>query len=431
MSHTPSDDSVNSTPAPDGGRKPHPAESGRPSLPETAEPPPAKGPDAGERPAPAKARLTAEERGAIIGKVVNERMPQAFAAGQLGLTVRQVQRMASSFKRCGEPGLVHGLAGRPSNNSRLDKARGEAVNLIKNLYAGAGPTLGAEVLAARHGIDVSRETLRRWLMEDGAWEPGRPDAVIRRRRTRMGAAGELVQIDTSEHPWLALRPELVLQLICSKDDATGEIFCRFYETDSTMTNMDFPRRHFSRHGRPVAFHVDRASHFHFNPPRKGPRKPGPPPETQIGRALRELDIKLIKAGSPQAKGRIEREFGTLQDRLCKLMLWDKVGTLREANEYLEQGFLDKHNKRFMVKPKYSFNLNRPLTGFDLDAILSVQETRVVGKDHVVNFSTKKYQLLVDDNGPNLAGKTVTVEERLNGNLKFRYAGKYYNYGIKS
>jgi hypothetical protein len=240
-------------------------------------------------------------------------------------------------------------------------------------------------------------------------------------------------VDTSEHLWGPPIGRNIF-LIAAKDDATSSVFCRFYPTDSTMTNMDFIRRYIEVHGRPIEIYLDKASHFKVNPNIANPPKEKPLTvedkefKTQIERAMRELDIKMTHAHSPEGKGRIEREFGTLQGRLAKVLVYDKINTLDEANEYLEY-FLPGHNKRFMVVPAQGFNVHRPKAGFDLDAILSIQHTRTVSNDHVVRFENTHYQLLVSDSGPNLRRKVVTVEKRINGTIKIRYGGKYYNYAI--
>lgn len=362
----------------------------------------------------------------VINKVIHEKMPQVFAAKQLDVSVRQVQRMVQRYREHGPDGLRHRLKGRPSNNRRLIRVKEEAVNLIKNVYVGAGPTYGAEMLEKRHNIIVSPETLRQWCIEANLWEPCKKGAINRRRRERKSCLGELIQMDTCDHRWLEPVPEK-LYLIASKDDASNMVFARFYTSDSTATNMDFMKRYIEHYGRPLAFYIDRASHFIVNP-KKDKKVFTKEFETQIQRAMKELDVDLIHAGSAQAKGRIEREFRTLQDRLLKVMKWDNIKTLEEANEYLKS-FLPEHNKRFMVNPKQPWNLHRPSTGFDLDSIFSIQETRKVSNDNVVRFDNKFYQLLVGSEGPSLRGKDALIEVRLNGNIKIRYGGKYYNYHI--
>jgi transposase len=364
----------------------------------------------------------------IIQRVVNEKMPQSFAGKQLGVSVRQIQRMVATYRLKGKEGLRHQLIGRPSNNSRLTPVKQEVLTLIRNVYPGAGPTLGSEMLMTRHNIRVSAETLRGWLIADGIWEPGHRHMTLRRRRQRKPCLGEMARMDTSMHRWLD-NLDHDLYLIASKDDATSTVFARFYEADSTATNMDFMKRYIMAFGRPLSFYLDRASHFKHNVPRKENQAEHKEFTTQIQRAMGELDIEIKFARSPEGKGRIEREFRTLQDRLLKLMRWDNVRSLEEANAYLET-FLPKHNERFMVEPAHAWNLHRPGKGFDLDAIFSVQVIRKVSNDNVVRFDNVHYQLLVDKDDTNLRGKWITVEQRLNGNIKFRYAGKYYNYRIK-
>jgi transposase len=383
------------------------------------------------------------ERASIIKKVVTDHMPQAYAAKLLGVSVRQVQRLAQTYREEGKEGMVHKLIGQPSNNKRLASVKEEAVELIRNVYPSAGPTLGAEMLAERHNIVVSKETMRRWLIEGDLWVAGNIHSTIRRRRTRRASPGDLIQLDTSMHQWFH-GDDSYQYLIASKDDATGRVFARFYPTDSTQTNMDFMKRYIQLFGFPVSFYLDHASHFSVNL-RKAAKAENQKVAntenrmeskaewkqftTQIQRACKELDIKLTFAGSPEAKGRIEREYRTLQDRLVKLMRWDNILTMDEGNDYLES-FLEKHNNRFMVKPAYDWNLHRSPEGFDLDAIFSIQETRIVGPDNVVRYDTINYQLLIEKDGPNLRGKKITVELRLNGSIKFRFGGKYYSYRIK-
>ena len=418
QANPPPADAADSSRSPPEVAHPHPygADSNQPPQTESPSPPISD-----------EAQKKLEQRIEVIGRVVLEKLPQKAAALLLNTSLRQVQRLAKNYKLHGPQGLIHGLTGKPSNNSRLLAAKKEAVEIVRTHYPGAGPTLAAEMLRDRHGFFASKETVRKMLTENDLWEPGGNGQKIRRRRQRKYAFGEMVQIDTSVHHWLLRSPDLMLYLHVAKDDATGCVFAWFFKTDSSETNLEFINLYIQKYGRPAAFYTDRASHFVVNPA-KSSKMDDNEPETQIQRALRELDIQLILARSAPSKGRVEREHRTLQDRLVKLMDWDNVTTIEEANAYLQE-FLVKHNAKFMKTPAYSFDLHRPKAGFDLDAILSVQESRKVSPDNVVRYDNKFYQLLIGDNGMTLRGKTVIVERRTNGTVKIRCAGKYYNYAI--
>jgi len=232
-------------------------------------------------------------------------------------------------------------------------------------------------------------------------------------------------MDTSEHAWFEGRGEREPVLISMIDDAASRVVLRFFDSDSTETNMRMLRGYVRKFGRPRALYADKASHFKVNrPPDIEEQLAGREAETQIARALRELDIEYIPAHSPQAKGRVERGFGTLQDRLVKELRLRGISTIEAANEYLEREFIPDYNRRFAVKPASLADAHRPTKGYDLDAILSYQETRVVQNDYTIRYCGTVYQLLPSAVRPGLRRGKVTVQVRLDGTLRLWFRGEY-------
>jgi transposase len=356
----------------------------------------------------------------IMHGVLSGGHTQAEAARLLRLSTRQVRRLQRKLETHGDQALVHGLRGQPSNH-RCDAALRQAVlKAYRRDYADFGPTLASEKLAER-GLVVSPQTLRRWLLEEGLWQRRRRRDPHRSRRPRRACFGELVQMDASVHDWLEGRGE-ALVLISMIDDATNRIVASFYPAGTTVTHLELLGRWLRRYGRPLALYTDR--HSIFEPQDKG-RAVGEG-ETQFGRALRELDIELIRAHSPQAKGRIERSFGTAQDRWVKEMRLAGATTVAEANTVLER-LLPVHNRRFGKAARQTQDAHRPLgAGHNLAAILSVQEERKVANDYTVRFHNRFYQLLPPVY-PGERGGKVVLEERLDGSLAIRFGGHYLKY----
>src|SRR5713226_23071 len=265
---------------------------------------------------------TDRDRLVTLRKAKKKLITQREAAEELGLSIRQVKRLLYALKKRGDKAVIHGLRDKPSNRRIQESIEREAVQILSaEVYQGFGPTLAAEYLRDKHQIEASKETVRKWMMAGKLWRAQKEKVkqvhVWRPRRSRFG---ELVQWDTSEHDWLEGRGEK-LYLIHMIDDATSELLARFVRHDSTEQNMRVLWTYLERHGRPVAFYTDKASLFRTTPKiardeKLVPRDERQPlPLTQIGRALRELGIVWIPAHSPQAKGRVERSFGTAQDRL--------------------------------------------------------------------------------------------------------------------
>jgi hypothetical protein len=309
--------------------------------------------------------------------------------------------------------------------------REKAVKLVQGEYRDFGPTLAAEYLAEKHRLRVSKETLRQWMLAAGLWRRKRRRVEeVHVWRSRRARCGELVQWDSSEHGWLEERgPKLAL--VAMMDDATSRALARFVEHDTSEENLRLLGTYLERWGRPVEFYTDKDSMFTVNrPARHAPDEAWTEELTQIGRALQEVGIGWIPAHSPQAKGRIERFFGTAQDRLVKGLRKAGVRTLREANRYLEQEYLPRWNRRFTVAPANPTEAHRPLgKEHDLAAILSHVESRVVANDYTLRYHKKIYQIVRADIRPGLRGATVRMEERLDQNVWVRFRDRYLTVSV--
>src|ERR1700692_2064831 len=320
------------------------------------------------------------DRLVTLRKAKKRLITQRQAAEELKLSVRQVKRLVYALKKRGDKAVIHGLRGKPSSQRIAKTVEEEAMQILSaDLYQGFGPTLASEYLADKHDIEVSKETVRQWMIGAKLWRGQKQKVnavhVWRPRRSRFG---ELVQWDTSEHDWLEGRGEK-LYLIAMIDDATSRLFARFVRHDSTEENMKLLWSYVEKFGRPLLFYTDKASLFQNTEKRKRD-EPGVDkdaaemPPTQIGRALRELGIAWTEAHSPQAKGRVERNFGTAQDRLVKGMRVAGVKTMEHANEYLHSDYLAWWERELTVEAAHADDAHRALEkGQNLAASLSYAE----------------------------------------------------------
>jgi transposase len=357
---------------------------------------------------------------------------QRQAAEEIGQSERHVRRLLNRLKGKGDAALVHALRGRRSNRKLDEKTKQKALEILsRDVYRGFGPTLAAEYLANEHDIQAGRETVRTWMIEGKLWRASRQRVdKIHPWRPRRSRAGEMVQWDTSEHAWLEDRgPKLYL--ISMIDDASSRLHARFVLHDSTEENMRLVWSYVERHGRPVSYYTDKAGLFQTAPKTaryatdlpRDERHPLPP--TQIGRALRELDIVWIGAHSPQAKGRVERSFQTAQDRLVKGLRVAGAKTLEQANAYLEAEFLVWWNNTIAVIPASSDDAHRPLgKEHSLAASLSYVEPRQVSSGHTIQFDNQTYQIARSDVRAGMRGAEVRVEVRLDASMAVRFGKRY-------
>lgn len=371
--------------------------------------------------------MTQKERDGLflLRQAGKGQMRQRQAAERLGVTERWVRELVRRWRQQGDRVVVHGLRGRPSGRKIAAGVERKAMGIVKREYDDFGPTLAAEYLAQGHGIEVSRETLRQWMMRARIWKRRRrrvEQVHIWRQRRR--CFGELVQWDTSDHDWLEGRGPR-LYYIAMIDDATSRVLAGFAEQDSTHENMRLLWAYLLRLGRPLDYYSDRDSMFYTSRQKRDGELETEPEKTQIGRALEELGIGWIGARSPQAKGRIERHFETAQDRLVKGLRKAAVSTLQGANQYLQRCFLPWVNEHLTQRPAHPVDAHRPLgQQHDLAAILSRVEQRVVGNDYTIRLNGCLYQIARPDIRAGLRGAAVRVEQRLDGTLAVRFQQRY-------
>lgn len=363
------------------------------------------------------------DRLVVLKKAQKKLIKQLQAAKELDISPRQVRRLLRRLREQGDAAVVHALRGRQSNRRLGEETRQKIVQFLsQEVYRDFGPTLAAEYLRKKHGVKVGREALRQIMVAAGLWRARKERTeAVHEWRPRRSCRGELVQWDTSDHAWLEDRGPR-LYLIHMIDDATSELMARFVTSDSTAENMRLLWTYVAKNGRPLAFYTDKASHFQTTPKTsrhlsRVERDPKELPPTQIGRGLRELGIGWIAAHSPQAKGRVERSFGTAQDRLVKGMRVSGVRTLEEANRYLVEDFLPWWNQHLVVVPANPTDAHRPLGAeHNLASALSHVEARQVASDYTIRCDGKMYQIARAGIVAGLRGSNVRVEWRLDGSL---------------
>jgi transposase len=351
----------------------------------------------------------------------SRQITQAKAAERMQVSERWVRKLLARKKREGDRVVIHGLRGGRSNRQLPGRLRKRVLGLVRREYRDFGPTLIAEYLAQVHGLSVGKETVRKWMIGEELWKPKRARVGrVHTWRARRESPGELVQWDTSVHAWLENRGPAKMYLVAMIDDATNTLYARFVEADTTEQNMRVLWGYLERYGRPQAVYTDKAGMFQPTLARGWKTEdPGEKAETQIGRALRELGIEWIAAHSPQAKGRVERCYGTLQDRLVKALRKAGVRTMEAANAYLEQVFLPMWNQRFVHAPANTANGHRSLEKLELSSILSVVEARRIDNDHTVPWRGVKWQIPREEIRPGMRGSRVRVEQRLDGSMVAR------------
>ena len=347
----------------------------------------------------------------VIHKVIEGSLTQVRAAEIISLSERQMRRIVRRIGEEGDKGIQHRSRGQESNRKASKGLAERVVRLYREKYQGFGPTLMAEKLRELEGIGVSKESVRRWLIEAGQWQKRRKVRTHRQWRERKSCFGEMLQLDGSHHDWFEGRRGKCV-LMGYIDDGTNRVYGRFYEYEGTIPAMDSFKRYIRKYGIPMSIYMDKHTTY------KSPAEPsiedelnGTEPLSEFGRALTELEVKSIHAHSPQAKGRIERLFKTLQDRLVKEMTLKGITTIEEANRHLE-GYLAVHNKRFAVKAREKEDLHREIPkGLNLDKILCIRTVRALRNDFTVAHNRKLYQI-----EKSIRSKEVTVQERINGSI---------------
>jgi transposase len=347
-------------------------------------------------------------------------MSQKEAGRMLGLSTRQIKRLLKRYRQQGAAGLVSKHRGRKANNRLSEDLKRKALNLLKTKYLGFGPTLAHEKLVEKDKLKLSDESVRKLMIAEGLWKARKAKkVVVHQLRERRACFGELVQIDGSLHDWFEGRAERCTLLVFI-DDATGKLLqLRFVECESFFSYAQAAEEYFRQYGKPIAFYSDKHGIFRVNVPSTGSGAA----LTQFGRAMQELDIQIICANTPQAKGRVERVIQTLQDRLPKEMRLRNFRSWEAGNAYLPE-FVEDFNTRFAEEPRSDVNAHRPLTPKDdLTRILTWQETRSLSKNLTLQFYKTVYQIQSKRPSYALRNAHVTVCLNANDEISILYNGK--------
>ena len=365
----------------------------------------------------------------IIKKVINKELNGSEAAELLNLTTRHIRRLKKKVNKNGIKALIHGNRGKAGNRGVPGKEKKIIANLIKQKYADFGPTLATEKLAELDKIKRSRGAIRSIMIAEEIWKPSpKKKETHREWRQRKSGPGELVQYDGSYEHWFEDRGKEAC-LLASIDDADSEVWARFAEHEGVEPTFRFWRDYIGRFGKPNAIYIDKFSTYSMN---HKLAKENPDTLTQFERAMKELNIGIIHAHSPQAKGRVEKLFKTLQDRLIKELRLAGISTIKEANEFLEKVFLPKFNSMFRLEPRSNANLHKKLNEQEkkkLDSIFSRQYERVVRNDFTVNHKKNCYQLEKIQPVTICKRDKITIEERMDQTITIRLRGKYLNYRL--
>ncbi len=362
----------------------------------------------------------------VMQRLAEKRMSQKEAGRILDLSTRQIKRLLRAYRQHGAASLVSKHRGRKANNRLAEEVKRKALNLLKTKYQGFGPTLAHEKLVEKDKLQLSDESVRKLMIAEGLWKPRKAKKVtVHPLRERRACFGELVQIDGSPHDWFEGRAEPCVLLVFI-DDATGRLVqLLFVESESFFSYCQAAEGYFQQSGKPVAFYSDKHGIFRVNVPSAGSRTN----LTQFGRAMQELEIQIICANSPQAKGRVERVIQTLQDRLPKEMRLRNIRTHTAGNAYLPE-FIQDFNQRFAEPPRSSVDLHRPLAPKeDLARIFAWQEPRILSKNLTLQFHKTVYQIQTERSTYTLRNAQVLVCLTAQGELTILYNGKTLPYTV--
>ena len=349
------------------------------------------------------------ERLKVLTDVTEKRISQKIAGKRLSLSSRQIRRLIKRFKTQGAKGLTNKHRNTVSNRKLSGEVRLKVLELYKENYPDFGPTLFCEKLFELHGIKLSDETVRKLLLKEGLRQRERKTKLRKQLRERKPCFGEMLQLDGSHHDWFEKRRDKAV-LMSFIDDATGMVYARFYEYEGTIPAMSLLKQYTSEYGLPMSIYSDRHTTYKSTDKNKDAL-------SQFGRALEELGIELIHANTPQAKGRVERLFGTLQDRLVKEMRLRNIKDIETANNFLKE-YLPVFNSKFNVIPFDNTDVNIKIDKtVNLDDYLCIKEQRTVKNDNTISYNSKLYQL-----EPGIRAKRVIVEERIDGSMSIKYNG---------
>lgn len=367
------------------------------------------------------------ERYDIIQELIRGEINGTEAGKKLNLSTRQIRRIKVKVDAKGMQGLAHGNRGRPSNRKLSEQKINKMKKIVEEKYVDFKPSFAAEKLNKKHKITIGREKLRLLMIDWRLWQPKprKENKQFRKWRERKENFGEMVQFDGSYHDWLENGKKLCL--LAGIDDATSQMLeAIFDKSEGVKPVFNYWKKYLLKLGKPAAIYVDRHSTYHQN---QKSVLGDPRHWTQFNRAMNDLGIKLITAHSPQAKGRIERLFGTLQDRLVKEMRLEKIKTVDKANQYLEK-YPTKHNAQFSVVAHGKKNFHRKLSQRELnnlDRIFSLQNYRRVNNDFTIKYKNRWFQLLEAQPTLVLRKDKVLIEERLDSTLYVSLREKYLDF----
>lgn len=368
--------------------------------------------------------MSAKERRrkSVFDEVLAGRLTLRSASERLGLSYRQCRRSYRRFSEEGDAGLVHRSRGRRSNRRACERFRCKVIARYRKRYEDFGPTLAAEKLS-EEGLRVDHETLRRWLLAEGLWKKRRKGRVHRQRRERKRHFGELVQMDGSHHCWFGAEgaQDCLMNMV---DDATGTTLSRMDSAETTEAAMRTLWNWIERYGIPQALYTDKKTVFVTDrEPSVEEQLAGEEPKTAFGEACAKLDIEIIPAHSPQAKGRVERNHAVYQDRLCKEFGLRRIRTIATANKVLSNGFSDALNEKFAKPPASDIDFHRPLPkGLDLADVFCFEEQRTVQNDWCIRYRNHHYQILKDNRILSKPKDKVIVRTRIDGTLFLLHKG---------
>src|SRR5512147_74614 len=358
----------------------------------------------------------------IIHQALDKRITQARAAELVGVSSRQLRRMIKRVREEGDDGISHRSRGKASNRRLSQKVKNNVLKLYRKQYSGCGPTFVCEKLYEVHKIKLGDETLRLWLNQGNIPYEKRKGRKHRQWRERKHHFGEMVQMDGSHHAWFEGRGNECV-LMGYIDDATGTVYGRFYDYEGTMPAMDSFNRYIKRYGIPQSVYLDKHSTYKSTAKQSiQDELEDKKPMSQFERSLAELGVTVRHANSPQAKGRVERLFRTLQDRLVKEMRFAGVKRVEQANEFLKT-YLPMFNRRFRVKPVSDVDVHQPaLPMRELDKIFCIREERTLRNDFTIAYNGKLYQIK-----DVVKAQKVAVEERMDGSLHITHRGMDLSY----
>lgn len=371
------------------------------------------------------------ERRDVVQRLLRGGLTIATAALQLRLSTRHLKRLKAKAKKGGLSALLHGNRGKPSANRLPDNERSKIVALVSEKYFDFSPTFAAEKLSEVHGISHDPKTIQSVLVEANIWikQTKRKKEQHRSWRERRPAKGDLVQFDGSYEHWFEERGGESC-LLAAIDDATGNVVHAMFDySEGVKPVCAFWEAYLTKNGKPLAIYLDKFSTYRMNLPTA---RENADTLTQFGRAMQELRIEVIHANSPQAKGRVERLFQTLQDRLIKELRLNNISDIETANQFLTKKFIPAFNAKFAVEPRTQTDHHRPLIqreSNNLSAILCRQEERTVRSDFTISYANHWYQLTAEQPVNVCKKDRIIIEERRNGSIQMRLRAKYLNYCV--